>query len=101
MNIYERVKLICDLSELIADSKIYIPEQYEEKYLTKTGNSKIIAEAWVNNYKNHFLPLKIIRTIRGVKQIISPETLIFIEDENIFNNYSISNNYFNNNFQNL
>ena len=98
ISIFERTKLICDLSELIANSKLIIPKEYEIKYLVKTGNSKIIAEQWVNNYRVHHLPLKIIRYFRNTKQIILPQNLIFLEDENIFSDYSVDNIFFNNNF---
>ena len=96
---YEYCALIGQMAELISNSKVIIPPECYDLFLVETGNSITIATQWVNNCHKYHLPLSIIRKINNIKQIIKPHELIFSYSFNMFQNNSVNNENFFNNFR--
>ena len=69
---FEHSQLINQLSLLIADSKVFIPDEISDEILAITDKTMEIALLWFNMRKRYPIPLSITRRIGKNVQIIDP-----------------------------
>lgn len=58
----EYIKILTELSELIADSRIFVPREFENLLDCESGNSITIAKNWIKHRRIVPLPCLIVRS---------------------------------------
>uniref|UniRef100_A0A6C0BDG8 Uncharacterized protein n=1 Tax=viral metagenome TaxID=1070528 RepID=A0A6C0BDG8_9ZZZZ len=97
---YEFSKLVGNLSQYIADSKIDIPDDMTDEKIIETGDAIKIALFWVENRKKYKIPLSIKRTIcNGVVEELDPSTLEIDDDYHFTDDNDVTSERFYQNFR--